>query len=51
MKQGLLFLIAFVTAFLVICVGGKVFGYDLDGVAVFIGSLVVGGVTASTFDK
>lgn len=46
MKIAIMFLIGFVVAFGIICGGSTLFGYGLDGVAVFLGSFAVASVTA-----
>lgn len=42
MKIAILFLISFVVTFIVICTGGMVFHYPLNGFAAFLGSAAVG---------
>lgn len=46
MKIAIMFLIGFVVAFGMICGGSTLFGYGLDGLAVFLGSFAVASVTA-----
>ena len=46
MKIAIMFLIGFVVGFSMICGGGALFHYSLDGVAVFLGSFAVACVTA-----
>lgn len=46
MKVAIMFLIGFVVGFGMICGGSSLFGYGLDGVAVFLGSFAVGCVTS-----
>lgn len=46
MKVAAMFLIGFIIGFSMICGGSILFGYGIDGVAVFLGSFIVGSVTA-----
>lgn len=46
MKIAIMFLIGFVVGFSMICGGGALFHYGLDGFAVFIGSFIIGSTTA-----
>lgn len=47
MKIAIMFLIGFVVGFSMICGGSALFGYALNGVAVFLGSFVVAATTAT----
>lgn len=51
MKIALVFLLGFVVSFFMICGGSVLFHYELDGLAVFLGSLAVGAITAFSADN
>ncbi len=46
MQVACMFLLGFVVAFSMICGGSALFGYGIDGGAVFLGSFLVGCVTS-----
>lgn len=47
MKVAIMFLIGFVVGFSLICGGSALFDYGIDGVGVFLASIITAGATAA----